>query len=947
MEFVVGQRWVSHAEPDLGIGIIIEVYHRRVSISFPAAEDTRTYASDNAPLTRIKYCVGDTIEDSDGNQLQVSDIDDLDGLITYIGEDSEGNEKALCEIRLSSFARHTTPVQRLLNGQVDKNCEFELRIKTIQHTNRLQQSNIRGLLGSRTSLLAHQIYIAHEVAQRDAPRVLLADEVGLGKTIEAGMILHSQVISGKANRILIIVPESLIHQWLVEMLRRFNLPFSIFDQSRLDAETNVDVDLEADAEFEENESVQNPFETEQRIICSLDFLMQRSDLHSDLLAAEWDIVVIDEAHHLHWSQDKEGADYTLCKQLSEVSKGLLLLTATPEQAGIDSHFGRLKLLDPARFHDLDTFKLEEDNYQKVTAAINELLIDGDSLSAQQKKDLREQFDIDFSQNCEDIISQLLDRHGTGRVLFRNVRTEEQGFPQRELHSYPLVRPDFYLPTSESGDVMDEKLYPEITLETEEWLKHDPRVQWLIDKIKELKKQKILVICHNAETAVEMDKYFNLNVGIRSTSFFEGLTILERDRAAAYFAETDGGAQVMICSEIGSEGRNFQFASHLILFDLPLNPDLIEQRIGRLDRIGQKETIKIHVPYIQETAQEVIFRWYNEGLNLFESSCSSGYAIYEKFADQLQQQLALNDDKLDDLISATKTVLADTQQKLDNGRDRLLELNSCRPSIANSLIEQIAFEDDCEILPEYMTEIFDQYGVDHEHHSENAVIIRPSNHMQNHHFPYLKDDGNTITFKRENALIREDMEYLSWEHPMVNESMEMILTSEHGNAAVSTISVKALPPGSILLETWYTSDAIAPRSLQLSNYLPLSPVRVLVGITGKDLSSLIDHEKLNELCEPVKKKIARAVSQKVRNEIETLFKQSKVIAEKHIPIIKQHAFEELSSLSFESERLKALKSVNPAIRSEEIEILETRYLACKEHIDRVGMQLQAARLIVNK
>ncbi len=946
MEFVVGQRWVSHAEPDLGIGIIIEVYHRRVSISFPAAEDTRTYASDNAPLTRIKYCIGDTIEDSEGNQVQVSDIDEFDGLITYIGNDSEGKDQALCEVRLSSFARHTTPVQRLLNGQVDKNCEYELRVQTIEHTNRLQQSNVRGLLGSRTNLLPHQIYIAHEVAQRDAPRVLLADEVGLGKTIEAGMILHSQVISGKSSRVLVVVPESLIHQWLVEMLRRFNLPFSIFDQSRLDAEALIDADPE-DEELDVEKVEQNPFESEQRIICSLEFLMQRKDLHADLLSADWDIVVIDEAHHLHWSPEQEGEDYTLCKQLSEVSKGLLLLTATPEQAGIESHFGRLKLLDPARFHDLEAFKLEEDNYQKVSNIINELLVNGDALSTEQKDELSKQFDIDFSQECDQIINQLLDRHGTGRVLFRNVRNAEQGFPVREPKCYPLARPDFYLPASENDEPLDQKLYPETTLDVEEWIKYDPRVQWLIEKIKELKQEKILVICHNAETAVELDKYFNLNVGIRSASFFEGLTILERDRAAAYFAETDGGAQVMICSEIGSEGRNFQFASHLVLFDLPLNPDLVEQRIGRLDRIGQKETIKIHIPYIEETAQEVLYHWYNEGLNLFQNSCSSGFSIYEQFADQLLQQLSSNDEKLGELILATQNVLKETQLKLEGGRDRLLELNSCRPDIANSLIEQIALEDDCEVLPDYMTELFEQYGVDHEHHSEDAIIIRPSNHMQNHHFPYLKDDGNTITFKRENALIREDMEYLSWEHPMVNESMEMVLGSEHGNAAVSTISVRALPPGSILLETWYTSDVIAPKNLQLSSHLPLCPVRVLIDVSGKDLSSIIDHVKLNELCEPVKKKIARAVSQKVRSEIETMFEHSKNIAEKQLPNIKEQAHRSLDRLKSESERLKALQSVNPIIRTEEIEILQARYLACTDHVDRAGMQLQAARLIVNK
>ena len=87
-------------------------------------------------------------------------------------------------------------------------------------------------------------------------------------------------------------------------------------------------------------------------------------------------------------------------------------------------------------------------------------------------------------------------------------------------------------------------------------------------------------------------------GIRATLFHEGMSLIERDRAAAWFADPEEGAQVLICSEIGSEGRNFQFAHHLVLFDLPSNPDLLEQRIGRLDRIGQNAVIKIHVPYVR-------------------------------------------------------------------------------------------------------------------------------------------------------------------------------------------------------------------------------------------------------------------------------------------------------------------------------------------------------------
>ena len=104
--------------------------------------------------------------------------------------------------------------------------------------------------------------------------------------------------------------------------------------------------------------------------------------------------------------------------------------------------------------------------------------------------------------------------------------------------------------------------------------------------------------------------------MKAALFHEGLTLLQRDRNAAFFAEEDG-ARILICSEIGSEGRNFQFAHHLVLFDLPADPELLEQRIGRLDRIGQTATITIHVPYLRGTESEVLARWYHEGLNAFE------------------------------------------------------------------------------------------------------------------------------------------------------------------------------------------------------------------------------------------------------------------------------------------------------------------------------------------
>ena len=649
-EFVIGQRWVSHTETELGLGIIVGIEGRHITISFPAVGEERLYAAQTAPLTRIEHKPGETIHTQDDRTFQVLKTEPHQGRLIYHARDAEGEQHKIDELDLNSFVELTSPKQRLTSGQLDNIKAYQLRCETLLLLNRLQQSPVKGLLGSRTNLLPHQTYIAHEVAKRFAPRVLLADEVGLGKTIEAGMILHYQLHTGLANRILIVVPNTLTHQWLVEMLRRFNLRFALFNADRLLA-------------LREEEG--NPFESEQLIICSLDNLTSDPSLFKDALSADWDMVVVDEAHHLHWDEGDEGHDYRCIEALAEQCRGLLLLTATPEQVGAASHFARLRLLDPARFHDLDSFMQEEQGYQQLSDTVKVLLDQqdqplSDDILGLLKTYLEDEAPTDSNPDeaeREKIVSKLLDRHGTGRVFLRNTREAIKGFPERKLHAVPLAYPEIY--SSLSGK---QTLFPEIETKSEDWLKQDPRVQHLITLITTLKSEKVLVICANAETATSLEKFLQLKMGIRCAAFYEGLSIIERDRAAAYFADTEGGAQILVCSEIGSEGRNFQFSHHLVLFDLPLNPDLLEQRIGRLDRIGQTETINIHVPFLEHSAQEVLFNWYHNGLNIFIESCAAAYAIYEKFSDPLNAAL----DKPDTDITA---LMAETKEHTDKVKQR--------------------------------------------------------------------------------------------------------------------------------------------------------------------------------------------------------------------------------------------------------------------------------------
>lgn len=956
-DFVIGQRWVSHSDTALGLGIVTDISGRRVTLGFPAADEERTYAIDNAPLSRIVYQIGEEIETFEGERLIVRAVEDLGGVLLYHADDGGEDLKQVSEVKLSSSVNFSAPHQRLFAGQFDRNGAFRLRMATLQHLERLRGSPAEGLIGARTQHLHHQIYIAHEVARRFAPRVLLADEVGLGKTIEAGLILHYQLQTGRARRALIVVPDSLIHQWLVEMLRRFNLRFSIIDQGRYEAlQGGDDETLEDSAEEgvdeggEENAVSSNPFESEQLVLCSLDFLTASPRARDDAIAAGWDIMVVDEAHHLAWSPEYTSEEYRLVEQLSAVSRGLLLLTATPEQVGMASHFARLRLLDPARFHGLEAFRKEEQDYEAINDVVGRLQDSGTDLATEDRQALERWLGDELpallaeADPVRAVIDALLDRHGTGRVLFRNTRAAIRGFPLRRPQPVPLPCPDIYDDATRRFGLAG--LTPEQAIPEEQWLAADPRVAWLEKTLSGLKPAKVVVICAHAATAMALERYLQLRAGIRSAAFHEHLSLIERDRAAAYFADSEQGAQALICSEIGSEGRNFQFAHHLILFDLPANPDLLEQRIGRLDRIGQSEAIDIHIPYLQGTAQESQFRWFHDGLNAFAESCSVGVAVLEQVEPLWQAAVGGNSDTLEELIDDTRARADHLRVLLQKGRDALIELNSCRPEVARTLIEQIEAEEGSAQVRDYMMEACDILGVDVEDHSEHADVLRPGEYYQAGHVTELPEDGLTVTWSRQQALEREDMAFMSWEHPLVTGVMESVTSSGLGKAALASLSVKGLPPGTLMLEALFTVHCPAPEALQLSRYLPVSPLRLLVDVNGRDLSSALPHDRLNGLCSNIRRRTAQAVVPQIRAQVETMVDHAERLAEPHLEPLKEAAYRQLHAL-FEGEihRLEALRKVNPSIRDDEIDFFRNQLNAATEAVGHASLALEGIRVIV--
>ncbi|MEI8570759.1 RNA polymerase-associated protein RapA [Methylomonas sp. LW13] len=916
-EFIPGQRWISNTESELGLGMVMDAEFNRVTVLFLATGDRRVYARDNAPLTRVQFNEGDVIESADFAKISVQQVQQHNGLLTYIGVDEDGQLQQIDEMELNHHIQFNKPQDRLFTGQFDPTVWFLLRYETWRRQQQHQQAATKGLQGARASLIPHQLYIAHQAASRALPRIMLADEVGLGKTIEAGLIIQHRLINGLSKRVLILVPESLLHQWLVEMLRRFNLRFSIFDESRCFACPD-----------------ENPFLSEQLVLCSQRFFADSPHRQQQALDAGWDLVVVDEAHHLEWSEDAPSADYLFVEQLALASPGLILLTATPEQLGKESHFARLRLLDPDRFYRFEQFLREESQFEPVARLAN-LLISGAALDAEQQeqlKNLLRQDNVDKllqqvndSQAIarEELIKLLLDHHGTGRILFRNSRQTVQGFPDRQRHAYPL----------QGEDTAD--------------LANSPYLHWLVEQLKALGDEKALLICKRAETAIQLEQLLRQHVGHTAAVFHEGMSIVERDRAAAFFADEESRAQVLICSEIGSEGRNFQFVRHLFLFDLPENPDLLQQRIGRLDRIGQKHVIQIHIPYLLDSAQHVLFRWYDEGLDAFRHNCSGAAQVLKLLGDARDSALLSRDAAtVEALIANTKALNSQVEEELHKGRDLLLELNSCRPQEAARLVEEIsAGERDGSLWP-FMEAMFDCYGVDVEDHSRDCHILWPSENLRIAHFPMLQDDGLTVTINRDIALAREDMQFLTAEHPMVLSAMDLVLSSETGNAAVSVVKHPQLKAGQFLLELLFVAECSAPAELQIGRFLPHTPLRVLVDQNKKDLTAVISHDSLVETGDSFDKAQISQFLNSQRQHIQDMIKVAEQLAGAQMQkLIAESSNLMIATLTGEIKRLVRLKKINPGIKEQEIEQLKEMTMLSHESIQETQLRLDAVRFVI--
>lgn len=788
-----GQRWISTSEPALGLGVVRAVAGRHVTIHYPAAEETRAYAIDSAPLVRVSFSAGDLISGRDGLNLTIERVASEHGILTY-----HGGGRELVETDLLASLNFIRPEKRLLAGLADPPRDFDQRLQALDWNTRIRQAPSRGFAGARIDLLPHQLAIVAETAGRLHPRVLLADEVGLGKTIEACLILHRLHLTGRAARILILVPEALVHQWFVELLRRFNLLFALYDEARCGA-------------IQEHDAGSNPFHDSQLILAATGFLTSQPQRAAQASAAGFDLLIVDEAHHLEWSPGKPSAAYAMVEDLARAIPSLLLLTATPQQLGPAGHFARLRLLDPGRHADLATFFAETRAYAPLAAAVQALkngrLPAGlDTFAERSPRAAAHLAALRAGDAAarQPLIAELIDFFGTGRVLFRNTRDQLTGFPARQPHLYPLDRG-----TSPYA--------------------------WLAGLLRSLPaSDKILLITHSPAAAIAVQEKLLAQVQVACGLFHEDLTLLQRDRNAAWFADPEG-ARLLICSEIGSEGRNFQFARHLVLFGLPRDPELLEQRIGRLDRIGQTGTIHVHVPYGVGSRSETHARWLHEGLDAFTRPLKGATTLATTLLPELDalQDAAPDPETFARFLLRSRELKAAVARELATGHDRLLELGAPAPHQAAELLACLRAAASDTRFERFVVRLFDHLGLDVSDHSRRSYHFHRG-HRHRESFAELPDAGLSATFERATALAREDLAFLTADHPLFLGALEQLLDSASGNASFGQWQAGA--GKAVLLECAFVLEVIAPTRLHLDRFLPPTVIRILVDHRGEPLDA---------------------------------------------------------------------------------------------------------------
>ncbi len=775
--------------------------------------------------------------------------------------------------------------------------EFGLcqQAKFLRHV--LQFDPLAGLTNARIEPKPHQVSIVRTVIQKRQARMILADEVGLGKTIEAGLIFKELRARGLIERALVVCPASLQMQWQSELLTKFNEPFEIID---------------GPAARYLGKGGKNPFDQRDLVICSLP-LASKDPRAEQIVEAGWDFIIFDEAHRVRrWlpspGRPKTTKAYELAELLEPHTPALLMLTATPMQLDPYELYSLIQIVEPGIFTSHKAYL----SRSRQLPALNDLMgslvgwnaiVDVDErdrvaceLGTFLQNNVLAASELDTNERREELIDDIVAMHPLAGLMVRNRKSEIGGFMGREAvqHGVEMLEEErrlyadieSYLRSTYSWASQDKRrkaigflmvmyfkmlasspaaIYSSIggrIQKLKETLKRSSEASRVVsfdeemirdlgDEVdfsgllsaseadhleREIAELKLLYGRLANSIDSKLDKFLDIvqslrsnepdtkiviftgfkatqkyladnlgNLGFSVSKFHGGLSLEDKERAIREFRDS---SQILISTEAGGEGRNLQFASVLINYDLPWNPMKVEQRIGRLDRIGQKQKVRILNLFRCETVEERVHEVLSDRIRLFEESVGSLDAILGDIEKQIENLFLAGDNE--DLTMFERSIEAQVAEARETERlmgDLALDRSSFRRDQTNALLgeEPMATHSD---LRRFVHDALEYFGGTLRNHDKDGgeVITLSPGLATKLELPSGQQRG---VFDPRLALEREDLDFFALGHRWVDAVVNHACNKDHSTA--TTYSVPGGPP-SPQLEIVYEfhSDGRNPR-----------------------------------------------------------------------------------------------------------------------------------------
>lgn len=435
--------------------------------------------------------------------------------------------------------------------------------------------------------LAHQLEVAETVISRMNGKAILADEVGLGKTIEAGLILKEYLIRGLVKKVLILAPASLINQWIEELNYKFYIPAIAYKKNTPIAYYDV-------------------------VVMSMD--TAKKSPHKELIyAQDYDMIIIDEAHKLKNHKTKI---YEFVQGLKK--KFCLLLTATPIQNDVFELFYLISLLKPGHLGNYENFQaafsaskhsVEHDDY--LRELVNQVMVRNrrEETGIEWTSRRVQTIPIEFTDEEREVYELILELKNVSSVFsgaFSMITLQKEMCSSKEATYLTLTKMRQNCTNQEEIDFVDGIIQKLMTLE------RNSKAEKVYEIVSEAN-DKVIIFTEYKASQVYLQWYLN-SKGITSVPFNGQFSKSKREYMKHLFKEK---FQVLIATESGAEGINLQFCHHVINYDLPWNPMKLEQRIGRVHRLGQEHDVHIYNLAIENTIEKDILDLLYVKLDVFE------------------------------------------------------------------------------------------------------------------------------------------------------------------------------------------------------------------------------------------------------------------------------------------------------------------------------------------